>query len=820
MHKKKKLIPKLFIESTLLKNWWNMPSIPNAYSDSAPTVTSVGKRICVAFKGNSDDRIHIAETEEPADNSSWSISTLPDFPGSGQEPRIVRTSHGPTLSEFNNLLWLAFKGHNNPLIWLLLSGPRGWRPRGYLEDAQTAVGPSISGNMIAHRGNHDNQIWYKYASPGIPSHGENNIPNTHTDDTPAVAYTYVNRHPVNHVESRRKLPIVAYRDSRDNAIMFTRMLPHPITGYMWTGPDRVPGAWSREGPALAMHVDLLFLAFRSQSDNKIWIGSYDGHFNHWVLHGTVPYAYTSAAPALVSVENSANLGGRKLYVFFKGHNNDSIWYGEVPVHAYHLEYNAIPHHFKMGDLDMTPGNFQCRRRETCRDPPPQTIYPQCIPTAWARLLSAYRIVLPPEQRRWEIGDPSNPNPRPDQDGDYSSSHSMGVIGIRDPSNPENWLHRPSRVDDWPNLRQIPFVTRSFDIELSAVGGPGPHWDLTPSDQDKIKRRADEIERVIKDIVPRGQPVYIEHGGHAWNIFACNVLGYYSHGQNPESEGLNDFCSWGNAPWRMGDERKQKHYAIKYPILGSRDMKPEYRRLGSLSFWLWVGEWASPMIQFVDLLSGRTIDWTPNMRASPAGYIWIEEAINTPDLQRNNGVPINRPADEWDTDLGSRIPVPENDREHCICHDQQGCARCRTRLKLTFWVSNITLDSHRYRVDLFIWTPNSDWRSAQAQRIEKVIHNGQNIYPCFDHRYENWYGDRLPCPFPGQSFEIGVRPDPGPGPAGKNPDKYDWQPFGWYIDFTRSQLDYNQTYGVRLILTCLDNGRIQDIKQLWFKTKIM
>jgi hypothetical protein len=242
--------------------------------------------------------------------------------------------------------------------------------------------------------------------------------------------------------------------------------------------------------------------------------------------------------------------------------------------------------------------------------------------------------------------------------------------------------------------------------------------------------------------------------------------------------------------------------------------------------VWAPGWASHNVQFVELPSERSIDWTPHQSASRAGvgYVWIEEAGRLPDLDRD-GVPLVRPPDLWDPDLGWRIPVPENTRGHCSCGRPEGCSHCRTRLNLTFWVHNTTLDLHKYRVDLSVWTPNVQWAMGQAHRTETVRRGGRDVYPCFHPSYPEWFGDRLPCPLPRQIFEIPARRDPSDGPAGRHahePDWqeiYDWQPFGWSIDFTKRQLSYDQIYGIRLMLTCTDNYRIQDIKQLWFKTQL-
>ena len=48
--------------------------------------------------------------------------------------------------------------------------------------------------------------------------------------------------------------------------------------------------------------------------------------------------------------------------------------------------------------------------------------------------------------------------------------------------------------------------------------------------------------------------------------------------------------------------------------------------------------------------------------------------------------------------------------------------------------------------------------------------------------------------------------------------YNRQPFAWYIDIQREQLQQAELAGIRLVLTCLDTAEgsvVQDVNQLWF-----
>lgn len=232
-------------------------------------------------------------------------------------------------------------------------------------------------------------------------------------------------------------------------------------------------------------------------------------------------------------------------------------------------FHPVPHHFKMSGLDRdNDGN--CRRRDSddCTDLMPQGIYPMCIPAGKASLYSAYKLVLPNQQRRWHMGTPLNHNPSPDEDGDYFSTMSVGAMRN----------HLPSRVEDWSTGEQVEIVTLHFGLN-----GDVPL-------EEAVEQRANLIDRSIRCYVGgslrtgSAKPVYIQHSGHGWIIIGVERDGFWSHAQNPESAGLSDWCTWENAPWRRSSlgEHNQPFFQILYPK--NCNLRQVERRLGSFSMW--------------------------------------------------------------------------------------------------------------------------------------------------------------------------------------------------------------------------------------------
>lgn len=473
-------------------------------------------------------------------------------------------------------------------------------------------------------------------------------------------------------------------------------------------------------------------------------------------------------------------------------------------------YIPIPHHFKIWPLDRYVDGT-CRRAGTtlidgsCREPTPQNIYPACYPAAWAKLYGAYRLVLARNKRRLEIGTPHTPNPSPDEDGDYFSTWAMGTDPIG--ATPE-----AIRVEDWHTgerveVREIRFPLRE-DIPV----------------EEAIEERAELIKRSLQSLVGRFRiPVFMAHAGHAWNVFGVDQQGYWSHGQNPSADNLSDWCRWDRADWLENelelaadpDEQPHDWFVIKYPT--NCRLKPPTKRLGSIA--LQGSGDTIDYIRFVELGDFPSLAWTPFI--SPGhpeiSYLWIESAVP---LDRD-GRPMVRHDDTWNDALGYRVPVPDNNRGDCDCHNDEGCPRCRTRLQLPFWVNNLTKDElHRYRVDLYFWTAGRRWVSINAVPIQSLATPvGGRTFPVFP----DWYPDKyeLPSPGPSQEFEIQATPDTTAQAAGKK-HPLNWRPMAWYIDFSRNQLEYNTVHGIKLVLVCADregNARcvVQDVKQLWFRT---
>ncbi|MBN2529584.1 MAG: hypothetical protein JXR76_24560 [Deltaproteobacteria bacterium] len=791
-----------------------MPYISESSADGKPAVACLNDCIYVVYKKHNSDRFEIASHRSLTAGSSWTYHEVPErIPGS--EPNLLKTSRPPEMVAFNGELWIAFIGHTNSKIWLVSWNPTSntWTGRGRISNADSTIAVALHyhperpvGNrpILCFRDDTENeQLWWS-------EHGEDNraIPGCTRVTSPVLAdISWTRQHNI-YAVPRTTRTAIAYTSSEDERVMVVeRVQSSPHGEAHWSRPVHITDAWSRDAPALAFHqfsrsipdnslqipqIDLdnqpvlLYAAFRSSTANDIWIASYDGGF--WKLQGTVPGQYTGTSPALVSFDHN-------LYVFCTGHNNNYIWYRRVPIESYlHIYFHPIPHYFKMGDLSTGETGIERRQGLENGQPSPQSIYPQCIPAGWARLLGAYQIVLPPAQRRWEVGNASEADPSPADYGDHISTHIMGTCRPEDVSPLASW---PSRT---------PLRVESYNFSILDPG------------ESAIRMRADKIDARLKQVLKHA-PVYIQHEGHGWNIMGCNALGYYSHGQNGESEGLMDWCAWRNSPWRNTDERFKRSYQIFY--IKDHPMKPYANRLGSLGFWIWVSDRDLPgshNIKFINLHEHGDIEWTPHMTASAqhSGYIWITQAGSSPDLDRN-GLPVDRDISRWHSSFGQRIPVPHSTRRNCTCRSSDGCPRCRIRLQLTFWVHNTTLETQRYRVSLQFAT-NDGWRDYPARPIQPTTNDAGNLeYPCFDERYPDWYENTFPLKAPNERFSIRVRRDPSDDPAGREPDGYDWQPFGWHVDFYREVVQPDSTYGIRLVLGSDNDNRVQDIKQLWFHT---
>ena len=276
--------------------------IPDAYTDQAPSAVVFGDRLYVAFKDKDSDLIRLASTATPNDPVSWETIDLTfGFPEPG--PAEIRTLRAPALSVYALRLWLVFKGHDDSHIWVVAMDADGeWSGYGYLPDAQTSNDPAMAGNLVVHRGaDADNRVRYTFHSFGEPRE-DREIPYTRCNSAPAVAYW----------PPGTSHPIVAYIHL--NEIMVTKGGISPgISGYDWTAhvgtePSAVLGSRASERPALAMHVDLMYLAYKVFHSTAIWFGTYNGR--SWILHGAIPRCITAQGPALVSFYQT-------LYVVFQ-----------------------------------------------------------------------------------------------------------------------------------------------------------------------------------------------------------------------------------------------------------------------------------------------------------------------------------------------------------------------------------------------------------------------------------------------------------------------------------------------------------------------
>lgn len=479
----------------------------------------------------------------------------------------------------------------------------------------------------------------------------------------------------------------------------------------------------------------------------------------------------------------------------------------TPQHIYST-FHPTPHYFKMGDYSKdNDGNNRLAEKEDGSIAVPQSIYPQCLPTGKASLYGAHQVAMRPEQRKWHIGTPLNPYPTVRAEGDYFSST---VGGTMEPSIMPLQV-RNRRIGEPVNHQAIRFILR-----------PG-----IPNEQ-AIEERGELIKRTLLRIVGGegyspgiarilARPVYIFHSYHGWNIIGVDKEGFWSHSQNPASKSLNDWCRWKFAHWIYTDERTYSHYTICY--LPNIPLKPEAHRMGSFSM---LGSGGTENhVQFIDLPSGKSIDWTPIMRGSPAGYLWIEDNC----LLESNGIPRSRSHINWDDDLGFRIPVPANNFGACSCQNMTlGCRRCRLLLQLPFWVHNLCKDEPRdFEVDLFFWRKQNRWEriTAQWERItaQSPPPNPDGSYPGFWPGYEDNYS--LPGPLPLERFT--VKADIDTNHTVSRGGRYNWQPVTWWIVLRKQQLAHDTIHGIKIVLRSKSqdphlHNKVQDIVQIFFKTK--
>lgn len=295
-------------------------TIPGAFSDKTPAATVFEGQLYVAFKEpGSDANIRLASSLHPEVDTSWQIQNLSfNLP----EPGPVRflTDNEPALTVHHNRLWICFRGHNNPLIWLASMGAGGaWRGHGYLRNVQTGCGPSMDGIMVAHRGTGDvSGIWYtQYSVVGAI---DQIIHGTLSLFAPAVA-TWL--------APGERWRVLAFTNPMGQIKVTTqrleRIVYHRPRVYRWTEPMMINyGAQGDQRPSLAMHEGQMYLAFKGRRPvNSIWIGSYNGR--GWVLRGTLPgRRVTTTGPSLVSYNGT-------LYVLFVENWSNQVHYHPVDI---------------------------------------------------------------------------------------------------------------------------------------------------------------------------------------------------------------------------------------------------------------------------------------------------------------------------------------------------------------------------------------------------------------------------------------------------------------------------------------------------------
>jgi endonuclease/exonuclease/phosphatase family metal-dependent hydrolase len=276
--------------------------IPNAFTDQAPAAAVFEDRLYVAFKVRGDEGIRLASTAQPGIASSWEVADLNlHLPEPG--PVQIRTEQGPALSVHRDQrlsappdsrprLWLAFKGHNNSFIWLASMDAGGeWQGHGCLPDTQTARAPAMAANLIVHRGNRDDRVWFNAHSVDLPR--DKDIPETQCDSGPAIAH-WTSRAGVSR-------PVVAYR--RGHSIMRTKAITLPNTpGKLWTRSLSIPGTDADRKPALAAHGDNVYLAYKERGRTAIRLCSHNGR--SWIVHPALSGCNTDEGPALVSFRDS------------------------------------------------------------------------------------------------------------------------------------------------------------------------------------------------------------------------------------------------------------------------------------------------------------------------------------------------------------------------------------------------------------------------------------------------------------------------------------------------------------------------------------
>ncbi len=128
-------------------------------SSNGPTLISYDGQLYVFFRGRDrDNQLYYAVSES---NDTWAprwrVSRIP----------YAYSTHSPVVTEHEGNIIVAFKGHNNNLIWLRRFDGESWHNMGYLRGVETTERPAIVSN---------GSIWTGYEFDlAFKTPGENNL---------------------------------------------------------------------------------------------------------------------------------------------------------------------------------------------------------------------------------------------------------------------------------------------------------------------------------------------------------------------------------------------------------------------------------------------------------------------------------------------------------------------------------------------------------------------------------------------------------------------------------------------------------------------
>ena len=285
-----------------------MPCIPDAFTDCTPTAADFHGRLYVAFKRRRSNEIRVVSTDNPEGAlDRWEYEVLPS-PLRGDGPGEIRSSVEPALAVAHNKLWITFKDPDSPALWTCAMEDHGtWIGDAKPVNAQSSSAPAAEHSMVVHRGiGNDSQIRYTYHSVE-PLPEDEEIPGAMSDTSPAVAFWSP--------DARIARRIVAFKDRSEIKVTMT-------AGWGWTTPEPVAGADTDRRPALEMHRDRMYLAYKRRDSTRVWLGTYNDL--SWILHGVLAGISTSSGPALASHNNQT------LYVVYRQEGTDEVCYGPIP----------------------------------------------------------------------------------------------------------------------------------------------------------------------------------------------------------------------------------------------------------------------------------------------------------------------------------------------------------------------------------------------------------------------------------------------------------------------------------------------------------